>query len=438
LCGFHPGKATFSHFLALSFSAYYQVRSRGIYMQQSAKSSIETGTRIALFLPSLKGGGLEKVFLDLAQAFMDEGHVVDLILTRLEGEFLESLPASLNVIELKAASRRQSLPKIWQAVQQHRSALIRPVLMPFKSSRILRFLPALTGYVEQHRPEVLISAMTYPNLVAIMARRLAGVPTRVVVTEHNTLSRTIENKRHKWRWRYLPPLMRRLYPYADRLVAVSDGVASDLAATAGLPRQTITTGYNPVVSPLLSRLAKAPPESDWFAPGAPPVVLAVGRFSRAKGFDVLIRAFARLRAQRHVHLLILGDGQGRKALEAQIAKLGLKQDVRMPGFTSNPYRYMARADLFVLSSRYEGLGNVLIEALACGCPVVSTDCPSGPREILENGRYGLLEPVDDEEALALAMARTLDCPPKRDRLKRRAQSFSLENVFPRYREISLG
>jgi glycosyltransferase involved in cell wall biosynthesis len=229
-----------------------------------------------------------------------------------------------------------------------------------------------------------------------------------------------------------------VYPSADRIIAVSDGVAEDLAKTARLPRERITTVYNPAVSPSLELKAKDVLDHPWFQPGEPPVILAVGRFTSVKGFDALIRAFAGLKGRSHARLMILGEGRERTALERLVRDCGLAQDVAMPGFVRNPYRYMARAKAFVVSSRYEGLSMVLIEALACGCPVVSTDCPSGPREVLEGGKYGPLVPVGDVSALTNAMARVLARPPPAERLRRRAQDFYVDRVVERYEKICFG
>jgi glycosyltransferase involved in cell wall biosynthesis len=184
-------------------------------------------------------------------------------------------------------------------------------------------------------------------------------------------------------------------------------VAGSLLQLSPIPIQKVRVIYNPVVSPELYEKADAPVEHPWFQPHQPPVVLAAGRLVALKGYDTLLRAFARVRQETPARLVILGEGPERPNLERLAAELGVAADVDMPGFDPNPFRYMKRAGVFVLSSRYEGLPNVLIQALACGCPVVSTDCPSGPSEILDGGRYGALVPVDDVEAMAGAIVRAL-------------------------------
>jgi glycosyltransferase involved in cell wall biosynthesis len=200
------------------------------------------------------------------------------------------------------------------------------------------------------------------------------------------------------------------YPWADAIVAVSKGVADDLARVARLPRDRIKVIYNPVVTEALFRKAEEPLEHPWFLSGCPPVILGVGRLTAAKDFPTLIRAFARVRESQLARLLILGEGEKRDSLEKLVRELRLERDVSMPGFMDNPYAYMRKSSIFVLSSCWEGLPNVLIEAMACGCQVISTNCPSGPEEILRGGHYGKLVPVGDAEALAKAILANFDKP----------------------------
>ena len=224
---------------------------------------------------------------------------------------------------------------------------------------------------------------------------------------------------------------------ADAIVAVSDGVADRLAQATGLPRGSIRTVYNPVVGPELPTLAAEPVGHPWFRHGGPPVVLGAGRLVEQKDFPTLLRAFALVRRARPARLVILGDGPAGacEGLRAIAAALGCAEDLDLPGFVANPFAYMARAAAFALSSLHEGLPGVLIQALACGCPVVSTDCPSGPREILDGGRYGRLVPVGDHEALARAILACLDDPSGREERVARAAAFGLERAVDRYLEL---
>ena len=214
----------------------------------------------------------------------------------------------------------------------------------------------------------------------------------------------------RWRVRVIPFFARHFLPWADAVVAVSKGVADDLAGLTGIPRENIHVIYNPVLSEELFTKARAEISHPWFAPGSPPVVLSVGQLTPVKAFHTLLRAFSRLAQQTPARLLILGEGPERGALESLVRSLGIGDKVAMPGFEPNPYPYMARAKVFALASEFEGFGVVLAEALALGATVVATDCPSGPREILDDGRRGSLVPVGDVEALASALAAALDSP----------------------------
>jgi glycosyltransferase involved in cell wall biosynthesis len=215
-------------------------------------------------------------------------------------------------------------------------------------------------------------------------------------------------------------------------------VREDMAQVTGIPRERITVIFNPsVVGTEVAEKARAPLDHPWFELGQPPVLVAVGRLQEQKDYPTMIRAFAQVRQARPVRLLILGEGKERPVLEAQIEELGLQEDVSLPGFVTNPYAYLARASLFVLSSRWEGLPTVLIEALCCSTPVVSTDCPSGPREILQGGKYGRLVPVGDAEALARAITAALDeqrtSPPPES-----WQPYDLNNIVDQYVNLLIG
>jgi glycosyltransferase involved in cell wall biosynthesis len=339
---------------------------------------VRTDGAIAFFLPSLCGGGAERVIVNLAQGITERGLPVDLVLAAAEGPLLDQLPAAVRVVDLRAP-------------------------------RVLRSLGPLARYLRRDRPRALVSSMGHANLVALWAARLAGQATPVIVTQHNTLSQEIrqESRLAAALW---PPLLRTFYPWAASVVAVSRGVADDLARTSGLPRESVSVIYNPVITPTVMALAREAPNHPWFAPGQPPVILGVGRLTRAKGFLTLVRAFAEIRRRRAGRLIILGEGEDRPALEGLARELGVAEDVALPGFQDNALAYMAGSALFVLSSVWEGLPTVLIEALAAGTRVVSTDCPSGPREILQEGRLGALVPVGDATALAAAMLEALERP----------------------------
>lgn len=342
-----------------------------------AATSIHVGpdAPLAFFLPTATGGGAENIFIRLAAAIAARGHRVELVFAKAAGECLTRIPPSIRVVDLA-------------------------------SSRPLTALPALVRYLRTHRPRALAATITNANLAALWAVRLAGVPVRCLVREASTLSVELAHSSALNRW-LLPHLIRSAFRRADAIVAPSHGVADDLARVAGLRRETIEVIYNPVVSSVLTQRAHQAVGHCWLDDPAEPVVVGMGRLTRQKDFATLIRAFARLRKGRPAKLLILGEGEERSALQALAESLEIADDVDLPGFVYNPHAYLSRAALFVLSSRWEGLPGALIEALACGARVVSTDCPSGPREILADGAYGELVPVADPEALAGAMRRVL-------------------------------
>ncbi len=398
------------------------------------------GQRITIFLSRIKaliakGGGIERINLHLAEELLRQGYQVDLVLCRAEPESLALVPPGIRVIVLPRATRRRARWTAWQAGRGLRWQLLRPVLLALHPTMELRYLPGFIEYVETHQPDAVIAAFVQINLVALLAHRASRHRFRLAVEQQGPWSRMLGTEAAgSWRWRHLPPLLGRLYAEADAVVPVSEGIAEHLRQVAGLSDAVLRTIYNPVLDAHSQARRDAPLEHSWFAPGAPPVILNVGRLARQKDQATLLRAFARLRAQRPARLMILGEGEERTALEALARELGVVDDVALPGFVANPMPYMRQAAVFALSSRYEGLPTVLIEALYCGCPVVSTDCVSGPREILADGRHGELVPVGDEVALAGAMARTLDHPPDRAQLVCSVQGrgFTVGEAAQRY------
>lgn len=335
-----------------------------------------TDKRIAFFAQGLAGGGAERAIINLMHEFLGRGIAVDLLLTKRTGEYLELVPPEVSITNFDTDTPRAGLRK-------------------------------LIEYLKTERPSALIAAFPNSNVVALMARRISRVPTRVGISIQNTISQELSVERGRRR-KVLRLFTKMTYPWADLIACVSAGVADDLAKVTGIPRTKIDVIYNPVVTDNLFERAKEPVDHPWLAPGQPPVILSVGRLAPQKDQTVMIEAFAKLRAQRPCRLLILGQGVEREKLEAKVAELGVGDDVSLPGFASNPYAYMARAAVFTLSSRFEGLPTVLIEALACGTQVVSTDCPSGPYEILADGKYGWLVPMGDPDALAKALGEALD------------------------------
>ncbi|WP_372716799.1 glycosyltransferase [Immundisolibacter sp.] len=391
---------------------------------------------VALLLQSLTGGGVERSTLRLARELTRRGLVVDLLVCRPRGELANSVPQGVRIIPLAEVGTVAGRLAALRAAGRDWPLLLRPVLLALHASRALRHLPALARYLELERPAALLSAKTSINLMALWARRLARVPTRLVLSERVQLSSVTTPDRPAKRSR-LPQLAARFYGEADAIVAVSTGVADDLARVTGLDRGRISVIYNPVVGDDFVTRSTEPAPHAWLTDDGPPVVLTVGRLHDQKDYPTLLRAFATLRARRPARLLILGEGPRRGELERLASRLGIDAELSMPGFCANPLPAMARAAVFALTSRAEGFGNVLVEALATGCPVVSTDCPSGPREILGGGRYGRLVPVGNVEAMAEALRITLNEPPDRNRLRARGAEFSVARAADSYLAVLL-
>ena len=333
--------------------------------------------RVAMFLPNLKGGGAERISVHLANELAERGYRTELVLAEAAGTFLADVSPKVKVVDLGA-------------------------------KRLASAILPLVRYLRAERPDVLFSHLDYANVVALLARRLARVPTRVVPVVHITHSQAHSHSRSR-REPLLRHAIKLFYPSADRIVSVSQGSATDMMRMTGVPESLLRVIYNPAITPGIKALSEQRADHRWLQPGGPPVILAIGRLTRQKDFATLIRAFA-LMEDSDRRLLILGDGEERQALERLVAELSLGGKVDLPGFVKNPYACLARCSLFALSSAWEALPTVLLEALSLGVPVVSTDCPAGPREILHDGKYGRLSPVGDVKSLARAMQDALRGP----------------------------
>jgi glycosyltransferase involved in cell wall biosynthesis len=358
--------------------------------------------KLALFLPSLVGGGAERVMVNLANSMAAKGVRVDLVVANAEGAYKNQVAPNVNIVD-------------------------------FKSERSLASFPKLISYLRSEKPKALISALEHTNVLSIWAKRLAFVPTKNILTEH------ISSSLITYAAGYTPSklratlyAMRFTYPLADRIVTVSQGVADDLVQTIGISKDKLEVIYNPVLNDVMFQKAEQPIDHPWFQEGQPPVLLGVGRLEPQKDFPNLLRAFALLRKKRMARLVILGEGNLRPQLEALVKEFGIEKDVQLPGFNSNPYAFMKRASVFVLSSVLEGLPTVLIEAMALGTPVVSTDCKSGPKEILGSSGYGTLVPTQNPEALAAAIEKTLNSPRQtidQNKLKRYTSEEATNNYL---------
>jgi len=365
--------------------------------------TLASNRKIAIFSPSLRGGGVERNAVNLARGFVDRGHEVHLVLSRAEGPFLTEVDSRVDLVDLKAP-------------------------------RIMFSLRRLGAFLRKARPAVLLSGMAHANFAAILARPMARVSCRLVVSVHTCFS-VGGGYTEKWLDRNTARIGRVLYPRADQIIAVSQAVADNLAETSRLDPGTITVIPNPVVMPEQQAMAEVVPVHPFLTGYDPPLLVAVGRLSPEKGFDVLIKAHSLLLASSRIGLLILGEGSERARLETLVKELGSGDFVDLPGFVDSPLAYIARATVLVMPSRNEGFGNALVEAMACGVPVVATDCLGGPAEILDGGRFGPLAVPDDPADLARAIEQVLQGPAPPSVLKERAREFAVDRVVGRYLEV---
>lgn len=340
--------------------------------------------RIAFLLPSLKYGGLQRIAINLLKEMVHRGFSLDLVLASREGELCNEIPSEVRVFN-------------FQITIEDRLESASRVILP------------LVGYLQKEKPHALVSHFNVFNVVAAMAKILAMSPVKLTLVEHTSFSITYykRTKSPKLREKILPIVRCWFYRYANDIVTVSKGLAKDLETYLKMKPGSVKTIYNPVIDDSLFTKSKEAIEHPWFQPGEVPIILGVGRLSPEKDFPTLIRAFAKVRQVQPVRLVILGGGNEESKLKVLIRELGLEADVDLPGFVSNPYPYIARSSVFVLSSYREGLPTVIIESMALGIPVVSTNCPDGPAEILDCGKYGELVPVGDSERIAQAILKVL-------------------------------
>ncbi len=359
---------------------------------------------VALFLSSLAGGGAERVFVDLANEFSARGLQVDMVLASAEGPYVGDVSSAVRIVN-------------------------------FNASRILRALPPLVRYLRAERPLVIFSALDHANVIAVLARRLAGGSTRCVISMRSVPTE-VYRRADSLGSRLLMRFIKLAYPLADAIVANSQAVAIDLSRLLGIPVDQLHVIHNPLNLARIQAASRAPLAHDWATGGAPPFILAVGSLAPLKDFETLVRAFAIVHHGRACHLVILGEGPDREKLEAVARDLGVANHVLMPGFVPNPFAWMRSARVFVSSSVTEGFPNALLQALALGLPIVCTDSVGGSAELLENGRWGTLVPVGRPEAMAVAIADCLDCGPNLAAPDRAAE-FSHVRVASRFLEVLL-
>ena len=354
--------------------------------------------RLALVIASMAMGGAERMTVNLATEFARRGHRVDLVLISKRGPLLERLPADIRIVDLGAGRAR-------------------------------RAIAGLRRYLSDERPDAVLSVAFQTNILTMIASLGLRPKPRIILSVRNTYGATMAAMRQPKRMLF-EAATRLLYPLADGIIGVSKGVCQDLHREAGVPERLLFPVYNPVLDEQFERLAAEPVEGGFATDQNVDAVVTVGRLAEQKDHATLIRAFAKVAAKRPARLTLLGDGELRGRLQVLTDQLGLTDRVRFAGIRANPYPYMREADLFVLSSSWEGFGNVLVEAMATGTSVVATDCPHGPREILEDGKWGTLVPVGDVDALAMAMLKVLDEGGVDAR--ERAKQFTVEAAADQY------
>ena len=394
---------------------------------------------IAFVIDSLGGGGAERVVLRLARGLIDRSHRVDIVMFQAIVHYPEDIPQGTrlfvmnggldkiteesvkvvltSLVRVRAPSRSLDWIRAANALKWN------PLCLP--TSRMVGQARAIASYMAREKPDCILPNLPGPKIATLLAHHFVTEPPPTIPIVHSVVR---WRRRRRRRSRYL-------FANAAHCVAVSRGVSESLADAIGVPLEKITTIYNPVVTPDIAKRAAEQPNHPWFLDHGEPIILAAGRLEKEKDYPTLIRAFARLAGLRPCRLVILGHGSRQHELEALAKDLAVADRVSFVGWTDNPFAFMSRAALFVLSSIHEGFAMVLVEALACGCPCVSTDCPSGPAEILQNGRLGPLVPVGDDAALAEAMGHVLDQPPDEPILRQRAAEFSAERAVDAYEQL---
>lgn len=355
--------------------------------------------KLALFLPSLGGGGAERVYVDLANEFAARGLGVDLVLASAHGPYTGEVSRDVRIVDFGVAHVSQALP-------------------------------GLVRYLRSERPTAMLSGLDNANVVAVLACHIAGRTTRCAISMRSVPTE-VYRRATSGRGRWLFRIMKVVYRFADAIIANSQAVALDASQLLRIPAARIEVIYNPLNLARIERDSRRPLTHAWFAPGAPPVVLGVGSLTGFKDFDTLIRAFAVVRARRNCRLVILGEGPAREKLESLAREEGIAGDILMPGFVPNPFPWMRQARVFVSSSVTEGCPNALMQALALGTPIVSTNAVGGSAEVLDNGRWGRMVAVGRPDAMAAAIDKSLIDGARTDSRTRAAQ-FSHDRIARQY------
>jgi glycosyltransferase involved in cell wall biosynthesis len=364
---------------------------------------------VSLLLPSMEGvGGVERVVVNLSNGLSDAGLNVEIVSAQSEGPFAERVSKDIDIREISNTG--------------------------FDLLGTPGMLSGLVKYFNNNNPTTTISLMNHMNVPVALAHKISRSNSKLILSEHNDPQLLISDRNpRKWENRSVYAASKFIYPHADEIVAVSHGVATNLESVTRIASEDIHVIYNPVVDDILREEAKKTPDEPWFENNTPTVLAA--KPEAQKNLTLFIRAIAEVRQTRDIQAVIVGKGEEREKLENLAVELGIEANVKFKGYVKNIYSYMSSASVFCLSSHWEGLPTILIEALACGCPVVSTDCPSGPSEVLAGGEYGTLVPVNDPSALADGIIQTVDDPPPSAKLQSRANDFSVEQAVMEYRQL---
>jgi len=365
--------------------------------------------KISLFLPNLHGGGAERMMLNLAKGLLKFPVELELIVANLVGDYISEIPEGAKIVNLNSK---------------------KTIFSTFK----------FISHLKKNKPDVLISTLRRANIVAVLSKILTSKKFKLILREANSFSEDAV-KNSSLSEKIINSLCKLFYPKADAIVAVSEKMSEEIGYHFKISKNKIHYIYNPVIDESIDEKILQKPDHKWFDNKNFAIILGIGRITPQKDFETLIKAFDIVRKQKKAKLIILGKPDSSNAelekLKILVSKLNINNDIDFFGFVENPFAFLANADLFVLSSRFEGLPGTLIQALYCGCPVVSVDCTTGPSEILENGKYGLLCKPGDYESLALNMLKTLEESKTKEELKSRGKLYSIQSSSELYYKLCL-
>jgi len=368
--------------------------------------------KLMALIHSLKGGGSERVLTNLLKGLNRNEFSITLVL--YEGIFDYPIPEDVEVRILNISTGRN--------------------IFKLTASFVLKLF-SLAALIKKEKPDVIFSLLSSTNVAVTIAKLLSGIQCKLIISEHTYPSVNLKNELYGT---ITKGFMKRCYPKADKIIAVSEGIKKDLIQNFHAQEDRTTVIYNPVNIKEIEILSVEKVEHPWFQEQIP-LIISVGRLTKQKGYPYLLKAFSIVKKQLKSRLVIIGEGEDKTTLVNMAIELGIKEDIEFFGFQKNPFKYMKKSSLFVLSSLYEGFPNVLLEAMALGLPIISTDCPSGPSEIIEDRKDGLLVPVKDDNSLAQAILEVLRNDELKKNLSRAAklsvEKFELNKITEKYSTI---